>query len=458
MKLWEGRSDGQIDPLAARLNDSLAVDRRLGAVDVRASQAWARALGAAGVVSADEVAALVDGLNGVAAELESGSFVFLPSDEDIHTAVERRLGERIGPLAGKLHTGRSRNDQVVTDFRLWLMGALPHMDALLTDLQAALVERARQDLDVVLPGYTHLQQAQPVLLTHWELAHFWALERDHERLGQMLDRVRVLPLGSGALAGTAFPIDRFALATDLGFAAPSPNSLDAVSDRDFVAEFLFWAALLGVHLSRMAEALLLFSTAEFGFITLADAYTTGSSLMPQKKNADTLELVRGKSAELLGDLVTLLATLKALPSAYDKDLQADKSLVFSACDLLELLLPVTSGVLRTLTVNAGRMRADIDPAVLATDLADQLVQKGVPFREAHHAVGRAVRRAGELGVALNELPLAEWQALHPAFDAGLYEVFDVERALARRGAYGGTAPGAVRTQLQEALAKLGERK
>ena len=458
MKLWEGRSDGQIDPLAARLNDSLAVDRRLGPVDVRASQAWARALGAAGVLSADEVAGLVDGLDAVAAELESGSFVFLPSDEDIHTAVERRLGELTGPLAGKLHTGRSRNDQVVTDFRLWLMGALPHLGVLLTDLQAALVERAQQDQDVVLPGYTHLQQAQPVLLAHWELAHFWALQRDHERLSQMLERVRVLPLGSGALAGTAFPIDRFALAADLGFAAPSPNSLDAVSDRDFVAEFLFWAALLGLHLSRLAEALLLFSTAEFGFITLADAYTTGSSLMPQKKNADTLELVRGKSAELLGDLVTLLATLKALPSAYDKDLQADKSLVFSARDLLELLLPVTSGVLRTLKVNAGRMRADIDPAVLATDLADQLVQKGVPFREAHHAVGRAVHRAEELGVPLDELPLVEWQALHAAFDASLYEAFDVDRALGRRAAYGGTAPEAVRAQLEEALAKLGERK
>ncbi len=454
MKLWEGRFSGSLDPLAARLNDSLPVDQRLAAVDVAGSQAWARALARAGVVSWFEASLLVDGLQEVLEELQMGDFVFQPGDEDIHTAVERRLGELIGPLAGKLHTGRSRNDQVATDFRLWMSGILPRMHFLLAELQETLVDRADRDLGVILPGYTHYQQAQPLLLSHWWLSHFWSLERDRERLADLEKRLCQMPLGSGALAGTGFPIDRFSLAADLGFDAPAPNSLDAISDRDFVVEFLFWAALVGVHLSRLAEALILYSTAEFGYLTLADAYSTGSSLMPQKKNPDPLELTRGKSAELLGRLTAMLATLKGLPSAYDKDLQEDKAQVFAAADLIALLLPVMSGAIATLEAHPERMRSALNCTILATDLADYLVERGVPFRKAHQAVGAAVRKAEELRIALTDLPLEEWQAIQPAFGPDLFLAFDPERALARRAAYGGTAPEAVAVQLEEARARL----
>src|SRR5512136_1932273 len=302
-------------------------------------------------------------------------------------------------------------------------------------------------MGVILPGYTHTQRAQPILLSHWWLSHLWAFQRDRGRLHGLKQRTAVSPLGSGALAGTTFPIDRDALSHDLGFDSASPNSLDAVSDRDFAAEYLFCATLIGLHLSRMAEALILYSTAEFAFIELDDAYSTGSSLMPQKKNPDPLELIRAKSANLIGALTGLLAMLKALPSAYDKDLQEDKPAVFEAADTLDRVLLVMQGVISTLTVRSERMRAAVDASMLATDLADYLVQRGVPFRAAHHAAGHAVKRSAELGVNLTELPIAEWQAIHPAFGADLYQVFDPERAVARRSAWGGTAPDAVRIQL-----------
>ncbi len=457
MTLWGGRFAAGTNALMAQLNNSLPFDRRLADEDVRGSIAWARALGRVGVLTPAEVEAMVAGLERVRAELAAGEFAFLESDEDIHTAVERRLGEIAGPLAGKLHTGRSRNDQVATDFRLWLLGALPGLDAALREAQSALLARAEADFGPILPGYTHLQRAQPVLLSHWWLAHFWPLERDRARLASLRPRVAVLPLGAGALAGAPFPLDRAALAAELGFETASPNSIDAVSDRDFAAEFLFCAALVGVHLSRLAEALILFSSAEFGFITLADAYATGSSLMPQKKNPDPLELARGKAGTLIGRLAGLLATLKGLPSAYDKDLQEDKVPVFEAFDSLTLILPVIAGLLGSLTVHPDRLRAALDPGLLATDLADFLVGTGVPFREAHAAVGRAVRRAGELGLPLDRLPLPELQAIHPGFGPGAAEVFDFERAVARRAAEGGTAPEAVRAQMalaREALARI----
>jgi len=451
MPLWSGRLPGGLEATAARLNASLPFDKIMAAEDVRGSQAWARALGRAGVLAPADVTAILDGLEKIRAEFSAGSFVFDENDEDIHTAVERRLTELIGPTGGKLHTGRSRNDQVSTDFRLWVLAAAARLGSRVRSLQAGLVARAEADWDVVLPGYTHFQQAQPILLSHWWLSHFWALERDAGRLKDLTARTAISPLGCGALAGTAFPIDRFALAADLGFSAPAPNSLDAIADRDFAVEFLFWAALTGVHLSHLAEALILYSTREYGFISLADAYSTGSSLMPQKKNPDLLELARGKSGTLIGKLAGLLATLKGLPSAYDKDLQEDKPPVFEAAETMEQLLAVMSGILATLTVHAGRMEAALDPALLATDLADYLVHKGIPFRTAHVAVGQAVRRAADLGVSLAGLPLAEWQAIHPEFTADLYASFDVKQSLARRSAWGGTAPQAVQEQL--ALAK-----
>lgn len=455
MKLWAGRLSGSLDPAATQLNASLPFDRRLARQDVRGSIAWARALASAGVLTPAEADEIVGGLEEIGREFEAGQFVFADSDEDIHTAVERRLTERIGPLAGKLHTSRSRNDQVATDFRLWVLEAVDQTEARLRDLQAALIGRAEIDWGVVLPGYTHLQRAQPILLSHWWLAHFWAFQRDRERLHDLGRRTRVMPLGSGALAGTALAIDRAALAHDLGFDSPSPNSLDAVSDRDFAAEFLFCATLIGLHLSRLAEALILYATAEFGFIELDEAYSTGSSLMPQKKNPDPLELARAKSGKLIGLLSGLLATLKALPSAYDKDLQEDKPPVFEAADTLGLVLPVTAGALTTLKVHADRMRAAVDAQMLATDLADYLVERGVPFREAHRAVGQAVSRAEALGVDLPRLALAEYQAIQPAFGSDLFQVFDADRALERRAATGGTAPQAVREQLDLAKAVLG---
>ncbi len=449
--LWGGRFDGKVDPLAHQLNQSLSVDQRMWREDVAGSLAWAGALGAARVISAEEAAALQAGLRDVAAELEAGTFVFAAGDEDIHTAVERRLTERIGPLGGKLHTGRSRNDQVATDFRLWCRAAIERVIRSARQLQSALVLQAEAHAATVLPGYTHVQRAQPITFGHWCLAHFWALERDLDRWRATQTRLNVMPLGSAALAGTAYPIDRAALAEALGFARASENSLDAISDRDFAAEFLFDAALTGTHLSRLAEALILYSSSEFGFVTMADAYSTGSSLMPQKKNPDMLELARGKAGTLLGALTGLLATLKGLPSAYDKDLQEDKGAVFAAHDVLTVMLPVVAGCVATLTVNVERMRAALEPMVLATDLADYLVHKGVPFREAHHVVGAAVRLV-ETGrttglTKLSDLSLDQLRGLHGAFEADVANVWDFDAAVARRSTVGGTSPDNVRAQL-----------
>ena len=454
MTLWSGRFRAGLDSLASVLNNSLPVDKRLFAEDIRGSQAWARALAAAGVITPAEMDTLVNGLQSVLEEMLAGTFQFLEADEDIHTAVERRLTELAGPTGGKLHTGRSRNDQVATDFRLWMLEEAKHLDSAVASLQQALVKRAESDLDVILPGYTHFQQAQPILLSHWWLSHFWALQRDRERLNQLAQRASVLPLGSAALAGTTFPIDRFILANDLGFAGPSQNSLDAISDRDFAAEFLFWASLTGVHLSRMAEALILYSTIEYGFVSMADEYSTGSSLMPQKKNPDMLELTRGKAGTFVGLLTGLLTTLKGLPSAYDKDLQEDKTAVFEAADTMGVLLPVVEGVVTTLTVNAERCRKAIHPAVLATDLADYLVIKGVPFRSAHEAVGKAVRLAEEKGESLFTLTLADYQSIHPSFGEDLFGALSLEASVNRRNVYGGTARDAVVEQLDNAKKAL----
>ena len=352
-QLWGGRFSGQNDPLMARFNASLPFDWRLWNADITGSIAWARAIRDAGLLTADECSAITRGLADIKAELVADGQHDLraATDEDIHTYVERRLTERIGPVAGKLHTGRSRNDQVATDVRLWLRWEIAGLDSALADLITSATQRAEAEIDVLMPGYTHVQPAQPVRWSHWLLSHAWPWQRDRQRLAELVQRVNVLPLGAGALAGCPFPIDRAALAADLGFADVTPNSLDAVSDRDFIAEFLFWAALLGVHLSRWAEDLILWSSREFGFVTLADAYSTGSSLMPQKKNPDALELLRGKAGRLTGGLVGLLTVLKGLPSAYDKDIQEDKEPLFDAVDTLALALPVAQGVLETLTMH-----------------------------------------------------------------------------------------------------------
>lgn len=454
MPLWSGRFTSSLDSAAWQLNASLSFDQRMAAQDVRGSLAWAGALQQAGILTPAECEQICAGLQLVAAEFAAHSFQYEEGDEDIHTAVERRLKELIGPLGGKLHTGRSRNDQVATDFRLWLLDNLPQLETALHGLQQVLVQRAAQDMGIMLPGYTHLQRAQPILLSHWWLSHFWPLQRDRERLGELAQHTAVLPLGSGALAGTPYAVDRPALAETLGFASSSPNSMDAVSDRDFAAEFLFSAALSAVHLSRLSEMVVLFTSGEFGFFELSDSFSTGSSLMPQKKNPDVFELGRGKAGTLIGTLTGFLATLKGLPSCYDKDLQEDKAAVFQAFDTLSGLLPVLSGALETLAVHPERMQAGLDAGMMATDLADYLVAKGIPFREAHHAAGHAVHLAAQKGCPLDALPLEDFQTLSPAFEADVSQVFDPAKSIARRSALGGTAPCAVQQQLAAAQAAL----
>ena len=454
MTLWSGRFSAKLDDKAFALNTSLLFDQRLAVQDVKGSVAWVDALFRAGVLTQDESSRIISGLEAVQAEFESGSFAFVDSDEDIHTAVERRLGELIGPLAGKLHTGRSRNDQVATDFRLWMLDNLPALDAAIVGMQSTLVTLAEKHQTTLMPGYTHLQRAQPITLGHWLLSHFWALQRDRERLSDLRDRVAILPLGCAALAGTAFSIDRIALANALGFDAPAPNSLDAVSDRDFAAEYLFCTAMVGVHLSKLAENVILFTTTEFGFFELSDAFSTGSSLMPQKKNPDMFELARGKAGTLIGLLTGMLSTLKGLPSTYDKDLQEDKVPVFQATDTLLAILPVLAGALETMTVDEKRMLATIDASMLATDLADYLVRKGVPFREAHGMAGKAVRVAAEKGVGLDQLSLNDWQVIGP-FDADVKEVFDPLKSVEARNAIGGTSPQSVNEQIQKAKEIIG---
>lgn len=449
MTLWGGRFSTKLNQQAWDLNSSLGVDQRLAIQDVDGSLAWAGAIHETGILSDKEHASISVGLDTVRKEFSQGQFTFAPSDEDIHTAVERRLTELIGDIAGKLHTGRSRNDQVATDFRLWMLGAIPELASALKNLQTALVENAESAGETIMPGYTHLQRAQPILLAHWWLSHYHPLQRDIERLNDLVKRVSVLPLGSAALAGTSIAVDRNALAKSLGFAKPSPNSLDAISDRDFAAEYLFCTTMIGIHLSKLAEQIVLYTTAEFGFFELSDAFSTGSSLMPQKKNPDVFELTRGKAGTMIGVLTGLLATLKGLPSTYDKDLQEDKQPVFEATDILLVMLPVIANALRTITVKVERMRDAIDSTMMATDLADYLVDKGIPFRETHAIAGKIVRLAEEKKVGMEKLPLEAYQAECPEFEADVYQVFDALKSIEKRNAVGGTSLKSVTMQIAE---------
>jgi argininosuccinate lyase len=454
-RLWGGRFSAEPAPEMDRLNRSLPVDRRLWREDIAGSRAWARALAHAGVIGHEEAERLRAGLDAVAARLQAWSeadWAAAP-DEDIHSLVERLLREEVGAVAGKLHTGRSRNDQVATDTRLWAMRAVPRLQVLLRGLQEALVAQAEQHLDTVMPAYTHLQRAQPVSAAHWLLSHAWPLARDRQRLAEACERVAVLPLGAGAVAGCPFPVDRVLLQETLGFRAVSQNSIDAVADRDWIAELLFVAAMVGVHLSRLAEDLILFASAEFRFVRLSDRFSTGSSLMPQKRNPDALELARGKAGRLIGELTGMLGLLKGLPSGYNKDLQDDKTALFAAWDTLELLLPAVAGTVRTLTIDAERCAAAVDSGMLATELADFLVRQGVPFREAHERVGQLVRAAEDRGCALHALPREVFVEVSGRFgEADLDALFDARTALRARAGTGGT--GAVREQLQALRAEL----
>ena len=454
-KPWSGRFTRSADPTAERFTGSLAFDQRLWPWDLTGSVAWAKALGRAGLLTASERDTIVRGLEAVRGELTTGAFPFRPELEDIHMNVERRLQELIGDVAGKLHTGRSRNDQIALDERLYLKDVAARSAEGLRRVQEALVARAAETVEAPLPGYTHLQRAQPVVLAHHLLAYVFMLQRDRERFRDARARADVLPLGAAALAGTAFPIDREALAQDLGFAAVSPNSLDAVSDRDYVLEFLAAGALAGMHLSRLAADLTLWATAEFGFVEFADAFATGSSIMPQKKNPDVAELIRGKSGRLYGNLVAVLTTMKGLPLAYNADMQEDKEPFFDSVDTLEAILGVLPPLLAALTFRTDRMRrAAGEHFSTATDLADYLVKKGVPFRQAHEVVGRLVRYALDEGKTLEDLTLPELRRFSPLIDGDVKDAITVEASIRARAVTGGTAPAAVRRTLALARALI----
>lgn len=450
MVLWGGRFQEPTNEDLRKLNDSLPYDRRMFMQDIHGSIAYAKALGLAELVSPDEVESMVNGLLAVLAEFENGSIQFAPYDEDIHTAVERRLTELIGNVGGKLHTGRSRNDQVATDFRLWVMQAIIQINHALRELQHALLQQSEQHTTTLIPGYTHLQLAQPITVSHWLMSYFWMLQRDRDRLHDAHRRTSSLPLGSGALSGNVFNINRLFLAQTLGFASVSENSLDAVSDRDFVAETLFCCSMVGVHLSRLAEDLILYSNPAFGFVRLNDRYSTGSSLMPQKRNADPMELARGKSGRLIGNLTGLLTTLKGLPNGYNKDLQEDKEAIFDSIDTLSQLLPVITAIIQTLELNPDAMLKALDETMLATEIADYLVQKGVPFREAHHASGQIVLYAETHRCNLSAIPLQVYQSISPLFEADVFQLFNYQVAVSKRTASGGTSPTAVQQQLEQA--------
>jgi argininosuccinate lyase len=448
--LWHGRFEGGPSDELLAYTVSLPFDRRLGPDDIAGSRAHVRGLRRAGILDDRELEAVLAALDTVEGELGDGTFEFAPSDEDIHTAVERRVTELAGAAGAKLHTGRSRNDQVATDLRLYTKRALDEAAQRVLSLQQVLLDRADAAGDAYLPGYTHLQRAQPVTLAHHLLAHGWTLARDLDRLLDCRRRLDVSPLGAGALAGSSLPLDPDAVAADLGFAARFENSLDAVSDRDFVAEALFVLTLLGVHLSRIGEEIVLWSSDEFGFATLDDGYATGSSMLPQKKNPDIAELARGKAGRLIGDLTGLLATLKGLPLAYNRDLQEDKEPLFDAVDQVTLALAAVAGMLATTTFHHERMQAAADtPAAAATDLAEHLVSGGVPFREAHAVVGRLVREAVE-----RDEPLADLVRNEPRLGEEAVALLEPGAAVRRRTTPGGGGPERVAEQLERFRERL----
>ena len=451
-RMWGGRFEASPDEVMEAINASIDFDRRLYAEDIAGSIAHVTMLARQGIVSQEDADAIADGLSRVQAEIEAGGFPFDRALEDIHMNIEARLAALIGPAAGRLHTARSRNDQVATDLRLWLRARLDQADEACRALQGALIDRAEEHVATVMPGFTHLQVAQPVSFGHHLLAYVEMIGRDRGRLTDCRKRLNESPLGAAALAGTSFPIDRAMTAEALDFDRPAANSIDAVSDRDFVVEALAASSLIAMHLSRFAEELVLWSSAQFGFIALSDRFSTGSSIMPQKRNPDAAELVRGKSGRIVGALISLLTMMKGLALTYSKDMQEDKEPLFDAFDSLALCLAATTGMVRDMSVNADAMaRAAGTGHATATDLADWLVQEaGVPFREAHAITGRVVRLADEKGCDLKDLALADLQAIEPRINADVVALLDPATAIARRTSEGGTAPSEVAKQVARA--------
>lgn len=439
------------------INASIPFDKRLWQQDIRASKAHVAMLAGRGIVTAEDAATISNGLDTIAAEYEANGVPVDLALEDIHMATEARLAELIGPTAGRLHTARSRNDQVATDFRLWVRDAIDAVELGLIELQKALVVRAEEHADAVMPGFTHLQSAQPVTLGHHLMAWYEMIRRDRDRFADARRRLNECPLGAAALAGTGFPIDRHATAKALDFAKPTDNSLDSVSDRDFALDYLMAASQCSLHLSRMSEEIIIWASQPFGFVALPDQWSTGSSIMPQKRNPDAVELVRGHAGRITGCLNALMMTMKGLPLAYSKDMQDDKPPVFEAHDLLALSITAVSGMVESVTFRTDRMRALAESGfATATDLADWLVREaGLPFREAHHVTGRAVKLAEEKGVALAALPLADLQAINPAINDSVFSVLTVDASVASRMSHGGTAPAQVRARIADAKALLG---
>ena len=444
--------------IAERYSASISFDRRLYRHDIAGSIAHAAALAKAGILTTDEQAKIDNGLRAIEAEIESGKFDWDESLEDVHMNIEAVLTKRIGAAGAKLHTARSRNDQVALDLRLYVKTEIAEIDARLRSLQTVLLNLAEQHIDVVMPGYTHLQRAQPIFFAHYLLAQIEAIERDAERLRDCNARTDVLPLGSGALAGSTIVLDRESIARELCFSRVSQNSLDAVGDRDFVCEFLFCLAMIGMHLSRLSEDLITWSTHEFGFVEFSDAFSTGSSLMPQKKNPDMAELTRGKTGRLYGNLLSILTTLKALRSSYNRDMQEDKEALFDSVDTVRAALEVFSAMLPKIEINRGRMEAAAsDPNLLATDMAEYLAKKGTPFREAHDIVGKLVAHGAKANLPLNQIPIAELKKVSPLFDVDVADLFDVRRSLAARTATGAPAPRNIAAQIARWRKLLHER-
>lgn len=456
-KIWSGRFSKATESVMEQYSYSLRFDQKLICDDIEVNKAWAEALVDVGVYTPEEAAQVVAALDSILQDFQSGQLEFSPLDEDIHSANERWLTGRLGDLGARIHTGRSRNDQVVTDLRLYVRRWLQQLSAAVFDVQNALLELARRHVVTVMPGYTHLRQAQPLSFAHYVLALFFQLQRDDDRIKQAGQRCNVMPLGAGALAGAAFAIDRVKLAIRLGFDAPSENSIDATSDRDLYCEVTYICAQIMIHLSRIAEDFIIWSSEGCRFIGIDDAYATGSSMMPQKKNPDSLELIRGKTARVIGDQMTLMTLLKGIPTAYVRDLQEDKEALFDSLEQTLMSLQVFEGVIRTLQVHTETMRSALDPMLYATDMADFLVRKGMPFRKAHSVVGQAVRFCEEHGIALSAVPLAELQKLSPLFDASVKDLFDPISSINKRNLYGGTGVDSVRQQLEQAQQWLDRR-
>ncbi len=455
MKLWGGRFTEATDKLVEAYTASITFDERLAEVDILGSLAHVNMLGKQGIISADDATSITDGLSKILERLRAEGLPFDVADEDVHMNVERLLYEEIGPVAGKLHTGRSRNDQVALDMHLYLRDATILIVDKVRDLQRALVDVAEANMDVIIPGYTHLQRAQPILLSHHLLAYFWMLDRDASRFSDALVRIDMMPLGAGALAGTTFPIDREEVAKALGFGQIYENSLDAVSDRDYLLEFLSASSILMMHLSRFSEELILWTSEEFGFVELADAYTTGSSIMPQKKNPDVAELVRGKTGRVYGHLMGLLTVMKGLPLAYNKDLQEDKEGVFDVIDTLVPALTLFDGMVRTMKIRENRLRdAFARDFSNATDVADYLAKRGMPFREAHAVVGKLVLACIEAGTNLAGLPLTVYRDASSLFGDDIYDAINTRAVVGARTSRGGTAPSAVSVQFAAAKERL----